>query len=324
VETESTPGSDPTARTLTLLSLLSTGRAWTGAELAARLQASLRTVRRDVDRLRTLGYVVATRPGPGGYYRLSAGASMPPLLLSDDEVVTLTAALTLAAPRLGPDDPTARVLAKLRHVVPSRLRARAEAATTVTEVVADRLPTVDPAVIGDLAAAAAEEGRVRFTYRARSGRTSTPTVDPYRQVVLRGHWYLLGNDIERDDWRTYRLDRIRQVSRVPGRYRRRALPAETAAAYFADNFNKAATHATVVFHASVQRMTDLLVGSEGELTALSADSCRFRVQTSNLPWFAATTALLGIPFTAEHPDELADHCRALASVLAQPARVPAS
>ncbi len=311
---------DPTARTLRLLSLLSTGRARTGAELAALLGVSPRTVRRDADRLRGLGYSVTARPGPGGSYRLAPGSSMPPLLLSDDEAVTVMTALALAAPRLAPGDAAARALVKLRQVVPARLRARADATSSVTEVITGRLPTVDPVVIGDLAAAAAEDGRVRFAYRSRHGRTATRTVDPYREVVARGHWYLLGVDVERDAWRTYRLDRIEAVTRVPGRYRRRALPAEDAATYFAGNLGRPGVPVSVVFAAPARRMTDLLAGGDGELTALSADRCRYRTHAADLAWFAATTAALGVPFTVEHPDELAERCRALAALLGRAGR----
>jgi predicted DNA-binding transcriptional regulator YafY len=311
---------DPAARALRLLSLLSTGRAWSGAELAARLGVSPRTVRRDAERLRNLGYAVAARPGPGGSYRLAAGSSMPPLLLSDDEAVTVMAALALAAPRLAPGDAAARALVKLRQVVPARLRARADATSTVTEVVTGRSPTVDPVVIGDLAAAAAEDGRVRFAYRSRHGRASTRTVDPYREVVVRGYWYLLGVDVERDAWRTFRLDRIEAVTRLPGRYRRRALPAENAATYLAADFHRPGTPVSIVFHLPARRMADLLATADGELTALSADRCRYRTHAAGLAWFAATTAALGVPFTVEHPAELAEHCRALAAILERAGR----
>ncbi len=310
---------DPTARTLRLLSLLSTGRAVTGAELAGRLGVSPRTVRRDAGRLRALGYAVTSRPGPGGSYRLAAGSAMPPLL-SDDEAVTVMAALALAAPRLAPGDAAARALVKLRQVVPARLRARADATSSVTEVVPGRSPTVDPVVIGDLAAAAAEDGRVRFTYRSRPGRTSTRTADPYREVVARGHRYLLGVDVDRDAWRTYRLDRIEAVTRLPGRYRRRALPAEDAATYFAADFHRTGVPVSVVFDLPARRMADLLAPGDGDLTALSADRCRYRTRAAGLAWFAATTAALDVPFTVEHPDELAEHCRALATILARAGR----
>ena len=160
---------DPTARALALLGLLQTGRSWSGAALAERLGISPRTLRRDIDRLRTLGYAVLTRPGPGGTYRLTGGTAMVPLLFDDDEAIAVVTALAVLAPRLGPDDPAQRALAKLQQNLPARLARRAAAAAGGLEVLPEETSVVDPGVIGVLADAAAEAGRVRFTYERSDG-----------------------------------------------------------------------------------------------------------------------------------------------------------
>lgn len=229
---------DPTTRALALLTLLQTGRSWSGADLAARLAVSPRTLRRDVDRLRTLGYAVVTRPGPGGTYRLTGGTAMVPLLFDDDEAIAIVTALAVLGPRLGPDDPAQRALAKLQQNLPARLARRAAAAAAGLEVLPEPTSVVDPAVIGVLADAAAEAGRVRFTYERSDGETSTRTVDPCRQVYGRGHWYLLAWDLDRDDWRVFRLDRITAAQRRPGAFDRRDLPAGTVADYLTSDFGR--------------------------------------------------------------------------------------
>lgn len=231
---------DPTARALALLTLLQTGRRWSGADLADRLAISARTLRRDVDRLRGLGYAVLTRPGPGGTYRLTGGTAMVPLLFDDDEAIAIVTALAVLGPRLGPDDPAQRALAKLQQNLPARLARRAAAAAGGLEVLPERTSIVDPAVIGVLADAAAESGRVRFTYERADGEIAARTVDPYRQVYGRGHWYLLAWDVDRDDWRVFRLDRITAAERRPGVFDRRDLPAETVADYLTSDFGRPA------------------------------------------------------------------------------------
>jgi predicted DNA-binding transcriptional regulator YafY len=229
---------DPTARALALLGLLQTGRSWSGADLAERLAISLRTLRRDVDRLRTLGYAVLTRPGPGGTYRLTGGTAMVPLLFDDDEAIATVTALAVLGPRLGPDDPAQRALAKLQQNLPARLARRAAAAADGLEVLSEETSVVDPGVIGMLADAAVGSGRVRFGYERSDGETATRTVDPYGQVYGRGHWYLLAWDLDRDDWRVFRLDRITAVERRPGVFDRRDLPAATVADYLTSDFGR--------------------------------------------------------------------------------------
>ncbi|WP_052314128.1 helix-turn-helix transcriptional regulator [Nocardia thailandica] len=229
---------DPTARTLTLLGLLQTGGAWPAATLAARLGVGVRTVRRDVDRLRGLGYPIRVRPGPGSGYRLGPGTSIPPLRFTADEVVALIAGLRMAAPRLRGDDSAATALAKLEQILPGSLRRRA-AAVDLAVAVLDQDHAVPAATVGLVADAVAESGRLRFDYRDRHGQATTRTVDPYRHVLGDGRWYLVGFDVDRDDWRTFRFDRITAVRRVPGTYHPRPFPADSLGRWFATDFGRA-------------------------------------------------------------------------------------
>lgn len=307
---------DPTSRTLSLLSLLQTGRPWTVTGLANRLTVSNRTMRRDLGRLRGLGYRIETRPGPGSLVRLVASAAVPPLLFDDDEVIAVVAGLRMAEERLVDDDAAAvRAHAKLRRLLPPRLAARAAAAGAVTEVVPGGAPRVDLRTIGTLTDAAAEQGRVRFDYRDRGGNESSRVVDPVRLVVRRGQWYVVGVDWDREDWRTFRLDRVGNAERLPGTYVGHALPAASAEAYLSDDFARTGTHASLVFATSARQLADLLAVVDGELVPLPNGSCRYVTQVVGLTWFAATTAALGVPFVVEEPAELADACRYLATLL---------
>jgi predicted DNA-binding transcriptional regulator YafY len=231
-------GSDPTARTLRLLSLLQSRAAWSAAELVERLEVSSRTLRRDADRLRQLGYAVQARPGPGSSYRLMPGVSVPPLLFDPDEITAVVAGLRLVHARLPGDDAAARALAKLDQVLPGRLRRRAAATDLAIEVLDDGDLGIAAQTVGVVADAVAGSGRVRFTYCDQHGRCGTRLVDPYRHVLNRGHWYLIGYDLDRDDWRTFRFDRVTDIERVPGTYRRRHFPDDSISHWLATDFGR--------------------------------------------------------------------------------------
>ena len=201
---------DGTERILQLLSLLSSRRSWTGSELAERLGTTGRTVRRDVDRLRLLGYQIDGTRGADGGYSLSAGADLPPLFLDDDEAVAVVVALLLAGNRsTGMDDSTTRALAKLHHVMPAPLLRRLAAVHAATRVLlgADA-PQVDPRTVAALAEATRDRTRVTFAYRSREGAATTRRVDPYTLVTPGRVWYLAAFDLDRDDWRVFRVDRM--------------------------------------------------------------------------------------------------------------------
>jgi predicted DNA-binding transcriptional regulator YafY len=205
---------DTTSRALTLLNLLQTHRHWPGTELAQRLGVTERTVRRDVDRLRELGYRIESSPGSTGGYRLEAGSAVPPLLLTDEEAVAMAIGLRVAAfQRLtdGPDT-TITALAKLEQVLPAPLRRRVNALAETTFPTGIRQgAAVSSEVLGELALACRDHERVRFTYTAASGEVTHRRVEPHAIAPADRHWYLLCRDLDRDDWRTLRVDRIERV-----------------------------------------------------------------------------------------------------------------
>jgi predicted DNA-binding transcriptional regulator YafY len=217
---------ETSARLLRLLSLLQARRDWTGAELAARLGVTTRTIRYDVDRLRGLGYPVDARPGVAGGYRLGTGGALPPLLLDDDEAVAVAVGLRTAATGsiAGIEETSVRALAKLQQVLPSRLRRRVSAFQAYALPVPSSGPRVDPDVLTMIASACRDHERLRFDYHAHSGVPSRRSVEPYRLVNDRQRWYLVAWDDDRDAWRTFRVDRIEPRPPAGPRFTPRALP----------------------------------------------------------------------------------------------------
>ncbi|MBB6349423.1 putative DNA-binding transcriptional regulator YafY [Nonomuraea muscovyensis] len=206
---------ETSARLLKLLSLLQTRPSWTGAELARRLRVSPRTVRYDIDKLRGLGYPVHAVPGAAGGYRLGAGAKLPPLLLDDEEAVAVAVGLRTAAGGgvEGIQDSSLRALAKLEQVLPSRLRHRVNALHDHTVSLAREGPTVAADTLVTVAAACRDRHRLRFGYRTHDGSEQVRDVEPYRLVHTGRRWYLIAWDVARQDWRTFRVDRV--TPRVP-------------------------------------------------------------------------------------------------------------
>ena len=205
---------DPTERALLLLSLLQTHRFWPGPELTTRLGVSARTLRRDVDRLRALGYPVDATPGASGGYRLAAGAHLPPLLLDDDEAVAIAVGLRAAAGVSidGMEDTALGALVKLEQVLPDRLRRRVRAVhSNVVSLEWGSGPTVDPEALAVLALGCRDHEQIRFEYRRRDGDETSRLVEPYQLVSTGRRWYLVAWDIRREDWRTFRLDRLERA-----------------------------------------------------------------------------------------------------------------
>lgn len=204
---------ETSARLLRLLSLLQLRRDWSGAELAGRLGVSARTIRRDVDKLRELGYPVSASTGTAGGYRLGAGAELPPLLLDDEEAVAVAVGLRTAAAVTGIEETSVRALAKLEQVLPNHLRRRVNAVQSYTVPVPGTGPTVDSEVLSMLALACRDNERLRFDYESHDGTSTLRETEPHRLVANRRRWYLVAWDRDRDDWRTFRADRIRP--RIP-------------------------------------------------------------------------------------------------------------
>ncbi|MEO3743967.1 YafY family protein [Plantactinospora sp. B5E13] len=302
---------DARARLLSLLSLLQTPRLWPGSELAQRLGVSGRTVRRDIDRLRELGYPVHAEQGGLGGYRLTAGAAMPPLLLEDDEAVAVAIGLRTAATQAvaGADEAAVRALGKLLQVLPARLRHRVDTLTssTVTHPFSLATDPVNPDALIVTAAAIANHERLRFRYRDE-GRH----VEPRALVAAGRRWYLLAFDLDRADWRTFRLDRVTQVAATGARAVSREVPGGDVAAFVASRaMQMAPTYpADVVIHAPAAHVVDRLGGPPpGTLTDQPDGTCRWLAPPDTGEWHALRLASIGLPFEVNGPAELAAHLR---------------
>jgi predicted DNA-binding transcriptional regulator YafY len=311
------------ARLLALLSLLQVRREWTGQELADRLEVTPRTIRRDVDKLRSLGYPVEAAPGVAGGYRLSAGGELPPLLLDDAEAVAVAVGLRTAASGsiAGIEETSVRALAKLEQVLPSRLRRRVSALSSATSAFTVDGPRIDADVLATLAAACRDATRLQFGYVARDARASRRTVDP-SAVVYSGHrWYLVAFDLDRDDWRTFRLDRIQARVRDAGRGRRRTVPGGDAADYLRQQLQARGTGDADPAPGRIRLGLPAAVVSRrvpGRYATVEPDGERACVVTTRGPWsreFLVWMALLDAPLEVVGPPELADAARSLVARL---------
>jgi predicted DNA-binding transcriptional regulator YafY len=311
------------SRLLTLLSLLQTRRDWPGQELADRLEVSGRTVRRDVDRLRELGYPVESLTGPAGGYRLAAGTALPPLLLDDDEAIAIAVGLRTAARAsvTGIEETSVRALVKLEQVLPSHLRRRVQAlgaATTTLERGGG--PTADPQALTLIAAACRDRERLRFGYEGRDGEKSRREVEPHSLVNVGRRWYLVAWDCGRRDWRTFRVDRLSRPH-AGVRFEPRELPAKDAAAYVSQSLSARPNRYEVrlTLHASAEEMGKRLPKYWGPFEPLGEDRCEYRTGDDNLDWLAARISMLGVDFEVHDSPEVAEHLQALSARLARAA-----
>jgi predicted DNA-binding transcriptional regulator YafY len=309
---------DPAARLLALLSLLQTPREWPSSELAQRLGVTDRTVRRDVERLRGFGYPVEASLGVYGGYRLAAGAAMPPLLLEDDEAVTLAIGLRLTAgqPIAGLEESAVRALTKVLQVMPGSLRHRAMTVASATVSATPLDSMIDPETLTALASAAANAERVRFGYADRRGRTTARHVEPVRLVALGRRWYLVGFDIDRMDWRTFRVDHVANPRATGARATHRELPGGDVHTYLAE---ARATMAPVLrgdvildlSPADAQtRLRDNL--GDGRIEAWAYGRTRWHTHADTVPWLASQILRLGCEFEVCGPPELSSYLRQLA------------
>jgi predicted DNA-binding transcriptional regulator YafY len=309
---------ETSARLLRVLSLLQSRRDWTGPDLAERLGVTGRTVRRDMERLRALGYPVHATPGTAGGYRLGAGAALPPLLLDDEEAVAVALCLRTGAGGSveGIEETSVRALAKLEQVLPSRLRHRVQAMQAVTVQPRTGGPVVGQEVLTVLGAACRDRERLRFDYLDHGGAASRRTVEPYRLVHHGRRWYLLAYDVDRADWRTFRADRIVPKPPTGPRFTPRELP-EDAAEYVAKGVTSRAYRfqARVVLHASVEAVTQYTWSGMGTVTALGDDSCELVTGFQSLDALAMFTGMLGVEFEVKEPPELAERLRVVAARL---------
>lgn len=303
----------PAERILDLLSLFESRPRWQAAELADRLDVTERTVRRDVTRLRDLGYPVEAEAGPAGGYRLGAGRSLPPLLLADDEAVAVALGLRLATRYglTGVDDATIAALAKLDQVLPSRLRERITAVTSSTVFVARPASgRVSPDLLLVLAQGCRDLERVRFRYRAGNGAESERRVEPYRLVSATGRWYLVAFDLDRAAWRTFRVDRMSDVVPSGHRFVRREEP--DAATMVAEGIAIGAyeRQAEVLLRATLDECAELVPSTIGTLED-AGHGTMLRLGFDDLDWIARYLASLPVPCEVRQPPDLRAALRSL-------------
>ena len=310
--------SDPTGRALALLSLLQTHRHWSGVELADRLGVSERTVRRDVERLRTLGYPVEATPGVDGGYQLAAGSHLPPLVVDDDEAVALAVGLRAAAGASveGIEDTTLRVIAKLEQILPDHLRRRVDALNSNLQTLRGAPRTTVPAAsLGVLAQACRDREEVRFDYTRRDGEASSRLVRPHQLVTVGQRWYLVAWDVRRSDWRTFRIDRMVSPRAAGVRFEPMELPTESAAAFVEAGLHvvhASPTRRHVIVTAPADRIeaTHRWFGAQMDRETLGDDRHRVRLGADAAEWLASMIAILATSYPVELEDA-PDEVRAL-------------
>ncbi|MET8864243.1 YafY family protein [Nonomuraea sp. NPDC004580] len=311
-----------TERVLTLLGLLQQRQIWTGPELAARLGVTSRTVRRDVERLRTLGYPVHASQGVGGGYQLGPGQDLPPLLLDDEEAIATAVSLLVGAGGAvaSAGDAALRALTKLDRVLPTRLRHEVRAlAGSVESFAGGGREPIDPKVLMTLARACRDEVEVAFAYPSREGQR-TRTVEPYRLVASSRRWYLLAFDLDRGDWRNFRVDRMSEVAARTRRFRLREAP--DAAAYVQENVTtRVYRHqARFLVHAPFEVVRAQVPAAAGVVHDRGSDGCEVVAGADDLDFVLMHVVLLGHDFDVLDPPELAARCQALSARLLAAAR----
>ena len=307
---------ETSARLLRLLSLFQARRYWSGAELSERLEVTARTLRRDVKRLRSLGYPVNSTSGTAGGYQLSSGATLPPLLLDDDEAVAVAVGLRTAASGTvtGIEEASVRALAKLQQVLPSRLRQRVTALHSFIVPLANAGPTVDSETLSTIASACRDYQKLHFGYNSRDGAASTREVEPHRLVHTGRRWYLVAWDLGRNNWRTFRVDRIESRIAAGQRFAPRDPPEGDFAAFVSRSVAYAPYphRARIVLHVSIEKAAERVPPGAGTLEALDDHTCELRMGASSLDTLSVYLGLIGFDFEVREPPELVEHLRWLA------------
>ena len=288
--------------------MLQARRDWSGQDLATRLEVSTRTIRTDIERLRELGYPVEASPGVGGGYRLGHGTTMPPLLLDDEEVVAVAVALRTAAGAgvTGIEEASLRALVKLEQLLPSRLSHRIDAMRAATVSVPGAGPTVDSAVLSAIAGAIRASERLRFDYVDHDGNQTVRTVEPQRLVVWGSRWYLLAWDIDRDHWRTFRVDRITPKTPTGPRFKPRTLSDEEAASHVQRSAGSATWRyrARIRIYAPVDQVRALLPLAV-DVSPDGPDRCIIEAGSDTPHQLALYIGLLDTDFEILEPPDLA-------------------
>jgi predicted DNA-binding transcriptional regulator YafY len=306
---------------LQLLSLLQTHRHWRGPELAERLEVSERTLRRDVERLRELGYLIDASPGVDGGYRLLPGAALPPLVLDDEEAVALAVGLQSAVQAgtvLGIEESSVRALTKVVQVMPPRLRHQVDAiaSMTVPAVWGEIAKGVDPGTLVEVAQACRDAERLHFDYADRDAYRSERRVEPYRLVLLGRRWYLIAWDLDRQDWRSFRLDRLSAPRSTGAQFAPRELPFEDAATFLRMGIEAVARQLQVeaIVDIKAEEVRQRL-GAWASVEELHDGRCRVRMASDAPEWPTVALCTLGVPFEIVGPPEMVEFVRSCAERL---------
>ncbi|GAA0238211.1 YafY family protein [Cryptosporangium japonicum] len=306
---------ETSARLLRLLSLLQQHRDWSGPQLADRLGVTVRTVRRDVDRLRELGYPVHGTVGNVGGYHLGAGSSMPPLLLDDEETVAVAVGLRTAANGsiAGIEETSVRALLKLEQILPSHLRHRVSAFSAATVSANHPVAVISAELLTTLAAACRDHQRLRIDYRSHDGSESLRQVEPHKLVHAGRRWYLVAFDLDRNDWRTFRVDRLRPWTPPGPRFVPRTPPDQDIGAYasWAVGVQQYRYRARFTMHAPADQVAAKVGAEAGLVEAIDERSCTLRSGSNSLDGLAFHVTLLGFEFTVHEPPELIERFRVL-------------
>ncbi|HEX5685836.1 MAG TPA: YafY family protein [Ideonella sp.] len=297
------------SRLLRLLSLLQTRGHWAGAELAERLEIHPRTLRRDIDRLRELGYPIEASSGVAGGYAFKPGQALPPLLLDDDEALAVAIALRTAASGMvgGIEETALRAVVKLEQVMPARLRKRADALRTAIVPLDSIGPVIDAAQLAALAGACRDQLRARFAYTDIRGSASERTVEPQGVVHTGSRWYLVAWDRARDDWRTFRIDRIAAPVEIGGHFAPRPGPDGGDLKAFVSRSLAVSPYperARIVLHAPRDAMARRIPAAYGLLETIDADRCLLQCGAHALDQLVYWLLALDVDFEVLEPAAL--------------------
>lgn len=300
---------DTAERLLKLLALLEGRIDWTSEDLARRLEVTTRTIRRDITRLRSLGYPVEAMAGPGGGYRLGAGGKLPPLLLDDEEALAVALGLRVSATTAvgGLEEASLSAMSKLEHVLPPRLRSRLEdVSVATTSTLGGSRSSVDHATLAAAAAAIRRQERLRFEYVDNERRTTERHVEPVRLVHTGRRWYLVAYDLNREDWRTFRLDRVG----APVATGKRATPPEgpdpVALVQRGITVDSWRFPASVLLRVSADVALREIPATVGTVEPVDAETCRLVIGADEIGWLARYLLSLPFQFDVEEPRSLAE------------------
>jgi predicted DNA-binding transcriptional regulator YafY len=312
------------ARLLRLLTLLQTGRFWTGARLAEKLEVTERTVRRDVEKIRVLGYTVQASSGVAGGYQLGRGPDLPPLLFEDDEALAVALGLRSAVSETigGMEEASVRALAKLEQLMPERLRRRVQTLQKAIVPLHRTGPRVDAGILSTLAAGCRNQELVRFDYESNTNQQTSRCAEPYGLVHSSARWYLAAWDVHREDWRTFRVDRIRGKVTASERFVARSVPDGGVANYVRRSVAVSAYtfHARIVLHSPLEEVSLRIPPLAGFLKPLDANTCLLETGGNSIDSLLLYVGSLGVEFDILGPPELQEAVLGLAKRFARAAK----